>query len=177
MQQELTFGDVPLARVLTPGMRVTGLLHSDDGLLDISESVLVPTTALASYAIGDVVLARVRAVTPDTEQLDLHPLVAVSIDVADVSSSPLDELTSPIPEPAPAPLGRPTLTLLDRPRGRAPKPSVPETAHAPELVLRPVPAPPKPPRTAAADAAGAAARSDSRAAPRSAWLSCRRSGR
>lgn len=94
VRQELTFDGVPLARVLAAGMRVSGLLHPEGRLLDVREAAVDPSVALTSYEVGDVVLARVRSVTAESAKLDLHPAVTVSIDVADVSSSPLDELTS-----------------------------------------------------------------------------------
>ncbi|MGH8826178.1 MAG: hypothetical protein ACRDVZ_01005, partial [Jiangellaceae bacterium] len=60
--------------------------------LDISDGLSTPEAALTGYAVGDVVLAEVSAVHPDSAELRIHPLLAVKVSRVDVTSNDLDDL-------------------------------------------------------------------------------------
>jgi len=90
---ELTCPGVPLERVLTVEMPVSGSFDEQSKRLDIREALRSADECLSTYQLGQVVLARVQRVTASAAQLQLHPESAVSVTVADVSSNPLDRLT------------------------------------------------------------------------------------
>jgi hypothetical protein len=92
--QELTVPDVRLDRVLEVGMQVSGWFDTQTQRLDISESLQPPDESLASYAVGDVVLAQVREVHEDRAVLALHPTVRVTVTRDDVTANDLDDLRS-----------------------------------------------------------------------------------
>lgn len=90
----LAVAGVPLENTLQPGMQVTGLYDPTSHWFDIRESRLDPTEALAGYQVGDLVLAKVEEVTADRATVFLHPLVAVELNQAQVTSNELDDLRS-----------------------------------------------------------------------------------
>lgn len=90
--QELTFPDVPLDRVVSVGMTVSGWYDSETRRLDISDSLLAPEAGLADYAVGDVVLAEVGVVHAEMAELMLHPRLAVRVSRDDVTANDLDDL-------------------------------------------------------------------------------------
>ncbi|MEV0954108.1 hypothetical protein [Promicromonospora sp. NPDC050249] len=95
--EELVFSDVALARVLAPGMRVTGVLDPARRLLDI-RGMLPDADALrravnTTYRVGHVVLGRVEAVEHDAVRIALAPGVVVRVRRAEITSNDLDLLS------------------------------------------------------------------------------------
>lgn len=95
--EELVFADVPLARVLAPGMRVTGVLDPERRLLDI-RGMLPDADALrravnAAYRVGQVVLGRVEVVEHDAVRIALAPGVKVRVRRAEITGNDLDLLS------------------------------------------------------------------------------------
>jgi hypothetical protein len=95
--EELVFPDVALARVLAPGMRVTGVLDPTRRLLDI-RCMLPDADALrravnAAYRVGQVVLGRVEAVEQDAVRIALAPGVLVRVRRAEITGNDLDLLS------------------------------------------------------------------------------------
>jgi hypothetical protein len=95
--EELVFADVPLARVLAPGMRVTGVLDPARRLLDI-RCMLPDADALrravnAAYRVGQVVLGRVEVVEHDAVRIALAPGVLVRVRRAEITGNDLDLLS------------------------------------------------------------------------------------
>ncbi|GAB2504057.1 hypothetical protein GCM10027063_49150 [Promicromonospora xylanilytica] len=95
--EELVFADVPLARVLAPGMRVTGVLDPARRLLDI-RGMLPDADALrravnAAYRVGQVVLGRVEVVEHDAVRISLAPGVHVRVRRAEITGNDLDLLS------------------------------------------------------------------------------------
>ena len=93
VREELGPAAVPLERLVRQGQTVSGLWVHDDGLLDVRPSVRSPGDALAGYAEGDAVLARVVAVAQDLAVLELYPDVQVEVGTAQVTGNPVDDLT------------------------------------------------------------------------------------
>lgn len=95
--EELVFSDVALARVLAPGMRVTGVLDPARRLLDI-RGMLPGAGALrravnAAYRVGQVVLGRVEVVEHDAVRIALAPGVMVRVRRAEITGNDLDLLS------------------------------------------------------------------------------------
>jgi hypothetical protein len=95
--EELVFSDVALARVLAPGMRVTGVLDPARRLLDI-RGMLPDAGALrrvvnATYRVGHVVLGRVEVVEHDAVRIALAPGVVVRVRRAEITGNDLDLLS------------------------------------------------------------------------------------
>ncbi|MDR7382380.1 hypothetical protein [Promicromonospora iranensis] len=95
--EELVFSDVALARVLAPGMRVTGVLDPVRRLLDI-RGMLPDADALrrlvnATYRVGQVVLGRVEVVEQDAVRIALAPGVVVRVRRAEITGNHLDLLS------------------------------------------------------------------------------------
>jgi hypothetical protein len=95
--EELVFPDVALARVLAPGMRVTGVLDPVRRLLDI-RGMLPDADALrravnAAYRVGQVVLGRVEAVEHDAVRIALAPGVVVRVRRGEITGNDLDLLS------------------------------------------------------------------------------------
>ena len=90
----LVSAGVPLERMLTKGMPVEGWYDPDGVRLDLRESLLPADESLATYVVGDVVLARVAEVGPTTARLELHPSVVVEVTHDDVTPNDLDTLDS-----------------------------------------------------------------------------------
>ncbi|MFJ3403711.1 hypothetical protein [Promicromonospora sp. NPDC090134] len=95
--EELVLADVPLARVLAPGMRVTGVLDPVRRLLDV-RGMLPGADALRravhlAYRVGQVVLARVESVEDDAVRVALAPGVHVRVRRADITGNDLDLLS------------------------------------------------------------------------------------
>lgn len=95
--EELVFSDVALARVLAPGMRVTGVLDPARRLLDI-RGMLPDADALrrvvnATYRVGHVVLGRVEVVEHDAVRIALAPGVVVRVRRAEITGNDLDLLS------------------------------------------------------------------------------------
>jgi hypothetical protein len=92
--QELLAPDVPIDRVLADGMRVDGLLDLDSKRYDVRRMLRTAEECLASYAVGDVVLAEVTEVTAEHAVLRLHPEVAVRVSREQITSNDLDLVSS-----------------------------------------------------------------------------------
>jgi hypothetical protein len=75
-------------------MTVSGWFDSETRRLDIRDSLRPAEEALASYAVGDVVLAQVREVYDDRAVLLLHPDAPVTVTRDDVTANDLDDLRS-----------------------------------------------------------------------------------
>ncbi|RXR25834.1 hypothetical protein EQW78_11540 [Oerskovia turbata] len=99
--EELTVPGVSLARLLVVGQRVTGTLDREGRRLDVRESLLLPDGAtppgadagLGGYAVGQVVLADVAAVSAATVRLRLVPGLTVDVPRDAVTGNPADALT------------------------------------------------------------------------------------
>jgi exosome complex RNA-binding protein Csl4 len=97
--EELTVADVSIDRIVSVGQQVEGLFDPETGRLDVTRGLRPCHEALAHYAVGDVVLAKVGAVSGDTAGLMLYPTTrtkAVVVGVAreDVTTNPADDLRS-----------------------------------------------------------------------------------
>ncbi|MGV1008970.1 MAG: hypothetical protein ACOYBY_10240 [Dermatophilaceae bacterium] len=95
--EELTVADVRIARIVTAGQRVEGWFDAETGRIDITPSLRTGSDALASYAIGDVVLTKVAMVSHTTAELMLYPktttpAVTVAVLRDDVTTNPFDDL-------------------------------------------------------------------------------------
>ena len=95
--EELTAEDVPIDRLVTSGQRIEGWYDPDSNRVDIRKSLRPSAEALASYAVGDVVLSKVAEVRSGTAELVLYPQtttppVVVSVLRADVTGNPADDL-------------------------------------------------------------------------------------
>jgi hypothetical protein len=95
--EELVFSDVALARVLAPGMRVTGVMDPVRRLLDV-RGMLPDAAALrravnATYRVGQVVLGRVEGVEDDAVRIALAPGVLVRVRRAEITGNDLDLLS------------------------------------------------------------------------------------
>jgi hypothetical protein len=95
--EELVFPDVPLASVLAPGMRLTGVLDPARRLLDI-RGMLPDADALrravrTAYRVGQVVLGRVELVEDDAVRIALAPGVLVRVRRAEITGNDLDLLS------------------------------------------------------------------------------------
>ncbi|AXT85114.1 hypothetical protein C6I20_07920 [Aeromicrobium sp. A1-2] len=92
IRSELVPGGVSIERLLEIGMVVSGRLDTRDKLLDISPSVREADVALADFAIGDVILARVRTVGRRIVAVEIHPEKVVEIRVGQVTGESSDDL-------------------------------------------------------------------------------------
>src|SRR5690606_37099821 len=94
--EELVLPDVPLDRVLVPGMRVTGVLDPARRLLDIRgmlpDAVALRRAVHAAYRVGRVVLGRVETVDDDAVRIALAPGVVVRVRRPQVTGNDLDSL-------------------------------------------------------------------------------------
>ncbi|MCP2264966.1 hypothetical protein ACFQHV_10805 [Promicromonospora thailandica] len=94
--EELVLPDVPLSRVLAPGMRVAGVLDPVRRLLDV-RGMLPDAAALrravhAAYRVGQVVLGRVETVEDHAVRIALAPGVLVRVRRAEITGNDLDLL-------------------------------------------------------------------------------------
>ncbi|MGW2091526.1 hypothetical protein [Promicromonospora sukumoe] len=95
--EELVLPDVPLARVLAPGMRVTGVLDPVRRLLDV-RGMLPDADGLrravnAAYRVGQVVLGRVEGVEDEAVRIALAPGVHVRVRRPEITGNDLDLLS------------------------------------------------------------------------------------
>lgn len=95
--EELVFSDVALARVLAPGLRVTGVLDPVRRLLDI-RGMLPDADDLrravhAAYRVGQVVLGRVEKVEQAAIRIELAPGVVVRVRRSEITGNDLDLLS------------------------------------------------------------------------------------
>jgi hypothetical protein len=95
--EELVFSDVPLARVLAPGMRVAGVLDQARRLLDIRgmlpDADTLRRAVHAAYRVGQVVLGRVETVGDDAVRIALAPGVVVRVRRPEITGNDLDLLS------------------------------------------------------------------------------------
>ncbi|MEU4388757.1 hypothetical protein [Promicromonospora sp. NPDC023805] len=157
--EELVFSDVALARVLAPGMRVTGVLDPARRLLDI-RGMLPDADALrrvvnATYRVGHVVLGRVEVVEHDAVRIALAPGVVVRVRRAEITGNDLD-LLSDLFTPGevvaarrvPAPLDGLALRLDDVDEAEdEPVPAIALLDDGPPWLELPPPLPTEPPET------------------------------
>ena len=96
--EELTVEGVAIDRVLTVGQRVQGSYDPQTNRVDVTPNLRLPTDALSSYAVGDVVLAKVAMVRNGKAELSLYPRtpagpgILVPVLRADVTGNPADDL-------------------------------------------------------------------------------------
>lgn len=95
--EELTVPDVPIERIVTAGQKVTGWYDAETNRIDVTKSLRPANDALATYAVGDVVFAKVATVKNGKAELVVYPKTtspAVSVTVlrADVTTNPADDL-------------------------------------------------------------------------------------
>lgn len=95
--EELTVEDVPIDRLVAPGQTVKGWLDPETNRVDVTRSLSTADEALATYSIGDVVLAKVTGVDERTAELLLYPEtttppVVVLVQIEDVTTNPFDDL-------------------------------------------------------------------------------------
>lgn len=95
--EELVFPDVALARVLAPGMRVTGVLDPARRLLDIRgmlpDGDALRRTVRAAYRVGQVVLGQVEVVEDDAVRIALAPGILVRVRRPEITGNDLDLLS------------------------------------------------------------------------------------
>ncbi|WP_444663601.1 hypothetical protein ACT17Q_15675 [Cellulomonas sp. CW35] len=89
---ELTVPDVPIDHVVTPGQRVHGVLDVATRRLDVRDSLRPAAQALAEYAPGMTVVARVEAVASDTATLAVYPGVTTALEHGRITDNPLDDI-------------------------------------------------------------------------------------
>lgn len=95
--EELTVEDVSIDRLVTTGQTVTGWYDPETRRVDVTKALRPANEALAPYAMGDVVLAKVAMVDYGQAELVLYPKTnapAVSATVLreDVTTNPADDL-------------------------------------------------------------------------------------
>lgn len=79
--------DLPVERLLQPGMQVSGWVHSSSHRFDIDPKTMRSAAeALQHYQTGMTVLARVHAVTADTCHLELYPGFTVPLGGDDLAA-------------------------------------------------------------------------------------------
>ena len=95
--EELTIEDVPIERILATGQRIAGEYDVTTNRISVVAALRPASDALASYAVGDVVLTRVAMVRGGKAELVLfpktrEPAVVVAVLRADVTANPADDL-------------------------------------------------------------------------------------
>ncbi|MFT4189814.1 MAG: hypothetical protein QM621_14715 [Aeromicrobium sp.] len=95
--EDLTVEDVPIERLVEAGQEVAGTYDPATNRIDVRASLRPAEEALAGYAAGDVVLARVAKVRNGKAELVLYPKtsapeVRVAVLRADVTANPADDL-------------------------------------------------------------------------------------
>lgn len=91
---QLAAPGIPIERVLTKGMVVSGWVGPRSAWCDIRDGARSAADALASYAVGDVVLARVAHIEAGSAELWLHPDQRVRVDRRDVTGELMGDLRS-----------------------------------------------------------------------------------
>ncbi|MDO4901094.1 hypothetical protein [Actinomyces sp.] len=84
--------DVTIGQLVAEGQHVEGTRDVTTGYLDVSANVLPPERALDGLRVGEVVLVRVSAMTPDELIVEPYPRMAVRIPKARVTPNPFDSL-------------------------------------------------------------------------------------
>jgi hypothetical protein len=97
--EELMVEDVPIERIVAVGQQIEGWYDPETNRIDVTASLRSPAEALASYARGDVVLAKVAMVRNGKAELTLYPRttrpgVTVPVLRADVTGNAADDLRS-----------------------------------------------------------------------------------
>ena len=95
--EELTVEDVSIDRVVSTGQTIQGLYDPETNRIDVTKQLRQSAVALAAYAIGDVVLAKVTKVRGGRAELMLYPKTSspatvVTVLRADVTTNPADDL-------------------------------------------------------------------------------------
>ncbi|GAA3528419.1 hypothetical protein AFL01nite_02380 [Aeromicrobium flavum] len=95
--EELTVEDVPIDRIVTAGQLIEGSYDRESNRIDVTKSLRPSSDALASYAVGDVVLTKVAAVRTGRAEFLLYPkttspAVTVTVLRRDVTDNPADDL-------------------------------------------------------------------------------------
>ena len=92
--EELTVEDVPIDRLVTSGQHLEGWYDSSSNRLDVAKSLRPASKALASYAVGEVVLAKVAMVRNGKAELVLYPRTKdLAVSVVRASGGRHDEST------------------------------------------------------------------------------------
>lgn len=95
---ELTCPGLPIERAFVKGMSLAGTLDVKERRVDVTSSLVSPSTACAGYRTGDIVLCRVESVTPETVTVVLFPGLLVSVlaeQVTGDSSDAISDLLAP----------------------------------------------------------------------------------
>lgn len=95
--EELTVADVPIERIVTPGLQIDGWYDAETNRIDITKSLRPASDALAAYEVGDVVRTKVAMVRNGKAELELYPktstpAVTVAVLRTDVTTNPSDDL-------------------------------------------------------------------------------------
>ena len=95
--EELTVEDVSISRMVDVDQRIEGILDRETARIDVTGNLRDPSEALGSYALDDVILAKVAMVRAGKAELVLYPKTtapAISAHVlrADVTANDLDDL-------------------------------------------------------------------------------------
>lgn len=94
---ELTLTGFSVEELFARKQKVSGRLNPETNRLDVVDSLLSHHAALATYEIGDVVLAQVKDIYEDSVNLSLYPAVVekevcVYVPKEMVTGNPLDDL-------------------------------------------------------------------------------------
>jgi hypothetical protein len=92
--QDLLLPGLTLERVFQVGMLISGVLDVEEGRIDVSASVRKPREALADYAVGAVVPARVVELDDIVAVVELYPGARTTMCAKDVTGNPMDRLTA-----------------------------------------------------------------------------------
>lgn len=87
---QLAEPDLPIERVLAPGMVVAGAFDPKSRWFDIRQSRQSPAEALACYQTGDVILVEITQVRAESAVARVFPSLTVDLARADVTSGDAD---------------------------------------------------------------------------------------
>ena len=95
--EELTVEGVPIGRIVASGQQIDGWYEVASNRINVTDNLRGAPEALASYAVGDVVLTKVVTVRNGKAELVLYPktttpAVVVAVLRADDTANPADDL-------------------------------------------------------------------------------------
>lgn len=95
--EELGVENVPLARIVTVGQRISGWYDSETNRIDVTKNLRPADEALANYSVGDIILTKVALVKNGKADLVVYPktttpVVTTTVFRADVTTNPADDL-------------------------------------------------------------------------------------